>query len=99
MAQPWKIIASVPTEEGVLQLRQRGDKDFLIMIGTQVLMNSQANRSEIVLGQKGCEHLKNHAATRVLVGGLGMGFTLRGCAGHPAEHSPGRCGRTESGCP
>lgn len=77
MAQPWKIIASVPTEEGVLQLRQRDDKDFLIMIGTQVLMNSQANRSEIVLGQKGCEHLKNHAAPRVLVGGLGMGFTLR----------------------
>lgn len=77
MAQPWKTIASISTDEGILELRQRGDKDFLIMIGTQVLMNSLANRSEIVLGQQGCGHLKNSDAPRVLVGGLGMGFTLR----------------------
>ncbi len=77
MAQPWKIIESLNTAEGVLELRQRGEKDFLIMIGAQVLMNSLANRSEIVLGQQGCLHLKNSAAPKVLVGGLGMGFTLR----------------------
>lgn len=77
MAQPWKIIESIATEEGVLELRQRGEKDFLIMIGAQVLMNSMANRSEIVLGQQGCGHLKNNASARVLVGGLGMGFTLK----------------------
>lgn len=77
MAQPWKIIESVATEEGVLELRQRGEKDFLIMIGAQVLMNSLANRSEIMLGQLGCQRLKESAAPRVLVGGLGMGFTLR----------------------
>lgn len=77
MAQPWKIIESIATEEGVLELRQRGEKDFLIMIGAQVLMNSMANRSEIVLGQQGCGHLKNKASARVLVGGLGMGFTLK----------------------
>ena len=77
MAQPWKIIESIATEEGVLELRQRGEKDFLIMIGAQVLMNSMANRSENVLGQLGCQRLKESAAPRVLVGGLGMGFTLR----------------------
>lgn len=77
MAQPWKTIESIITEEGPLELRQRGDRDFLIMIGNQVLMNSMANRSEIVLGQQGCGHLKNSAAPKVLVGGLGMGFTLR----------------------
>lgn len=77
MAQPWKIIESIATEEGILELRQRGEKDFLIMIGAQVLMNSLANRSEIVLGQLGCQRLKESAAPRVLVGGLGMGFTLR----------------------
>jgi spermidine synthase len=47
------------------------------MIGSQVLMNSLANRSEMVLGQLGCSHLKNSTSARVLVGGLGMGFTLR----------------------
>lgn len=77
MAQPWKIIASVKTEEGALELRQRGEKDFLIMIGSQVLMNSMANRSEVVLGQQGCGHLTNKIGPRVLVGGLGMGYTLR----------------------
>lgn len=78
MAQPWKIIESVATREGVLELRQRGERDFLIMIGNQVLMNSLANRSEIVLGQYGCSHLQGRSGVRVLLGGLGMGCTLRG---------------------
>jgi len=77
MAQPWSTIASHPTAEGLLELRQRGTRDFLITIGGLVLMNSLSNRSEVVLGQLGCRHLKDHPAPRVLVGGLGMGFTLR----------------------
>jgi spermidine synthase len=77
MAQPWKIIESVVTDQGILELRQRGGRDFLITIGAQVLMNSLANRSEVVLGQLGCGLLKEHPGPRVLVGGLGMGFTLR----------------------
>lgn len=77
MAQPWKIIESSATDEGILELRQRGERDFMIMLGPQVLMNSMANRSEVVLGQLGCGHLKEADAPRVLVGGLGMGFTLR----------------------
>ena len=77
MAKPWKTIESIDTDEGVLELRQRDDRDFLITVGGLVLMNSMANRSEIVLGQLGCKHLKTHARPRVLVGGLGMGCTLR----------------------
>jgi len=78
MAQPWKVVESVSTLEGVLELRQRGERDFLIMIGSQVLMNSLANRSEVVLGQYGCSHLQGRSGARVLLGGLGMGCTLRG---------------------
>ena len=77
MAQPWKTIESIGTDEGILELRQRGERDFMIMIGSQVLMNSLANRSEVVLGQLGCGHLKESENPRVLVGGLGMGFTLK----------------------
>jgi len=77
LAHPWKIIESVTTDEGILELRQRGERDFLIMIGAQVLMNSLSNRSEVILGQLGCGHLKEHTRPRVLVGGLGMGFTLK----------------------
>ena len=77
MAQPWKTIETISTEEGILELRQRGERDFLITIGAQILMNSLSNRSEVVLGQLGCGHLKASSSPRVLVGGLGMGFTLR----------------------
>jgi spermidine synthase len=77
MSRPWKIIESVPTKDGVLELRQRGERDFLIVLGSQVLMNSVANRSEVALGRMACSHLQRHAFPRVLVGGLGMGFTLK----------------------
>ena len=77
MAQPWKTIENIETDEGLLELRQRGAKDFLITVGGLVLMNSLSNRSEVVLGQLGCKHLQDHPAPRVLVGGLGMGYTLR----------------------
>ena len=77
MAQPWKTIDSIATAEGALELRQRGERDFLITIGPQILMNSLANRSEVMLGQLGCGHLKTSDTPRVLVGGLGMGFTLK----------------------
>ncbi|MFZ4856927.1 MAG: spermidine synthase [Desulfuromonadaceae bacterium] len=77
MAQPWKTIDNISTDEGVIELRQRGKRDFLITIGSQILMNSLSNRSEVVLGQLGCGHLKETSNPQVLVGGLGMGFTLR----------------------
>lgn len=77
MAKPWKTLESITTDEGVLELRQRDERDFLITVGGLVLMNSLANRSEVVLGQLGCKHLRSHPAPRVLVGGLGMGYTLK----------------------
>ncbi|MGK2905758.1 MAG: spermidine synthase [Desulfuromonadales bacterium] len=77
MAKAWKTIGSIETDDGVLELRQRDTRDFLITIAGLVLMNSMANRSEVILGQLGCKHLQSHPRPRVLVGGLGMGCTLR----------------------
>jgi spermidine synthase len=77
MAKPWKTIESVVTDEGLLELRQRDNHDFLITVGGLVLMNSLANRSEVMLGQLGCRKLQDENAPRVLVGGLGMGYTLK----------------------
>lgn len=77
MALPWKTLESVTTDEGILELRQRGERDFLITVGGLVLMNSLAHRSEVALGELACGHLKNRQQAKVLVGGLGMGFTLR----------------------
>ncbi|SCY85494.1 spermidine synthase [Desulfoluna spongiiphila] len=77
MALPWKTLDRFTDGNETLELRQRGAKDFLITLGSQVLMNSMAQRSEMALGTMGCKGLEHHGAPRVLVGGLGMGCTLR----------------------
>ena len=77
MAKPWRVVDSVDTEEGLLELRQRGETDFLITIADRVLMNSSANRSEVVLSELACTPLAGRERPRVLIGGLGMAYTLR----------------------
>jgi spermidine synthase len=77
MARPWHIIDRVSTADGVLELRQRGEHDFLITVGGLVLMNSSAHRSEVALGRIACNTLHQKSEPRVLVAGLGMGYTLR----------------------
>ncbi len=88
MTRAWETLDSLETERGALELRRRGESDFLITIGGRVLMNSSANRSEIALAQLACAPLADKAAARVLIGGLGMGYTLRAaldCLAETAE--------------
>jgi spermidine synthase len=77
MAQPWQTIDKVDTADGVLELRRRGARDFLILINNRVLMNSGENRSEIALGELACRKVAMRHRPRVLIGGLGMGLTLK----------------------
>ncbi len=77
MARPWLTIDRIETAEGPLELRRRGDDDFLITIGGRVLMNNRASRSEEALAGLSCARLAHRSAPRILVGGLGMGCTLR----------------------
>lgn len=77
MTRPWETLDTVATPEGPLELRRRGDGDFLICIRGRVLMNSVAHRSEDALAKVACEPLAKKRGARVLIGGLGMGFTLR----------------------
>ncbi|MSP61392.1 MAG: spermidine synthase [Myxococcales bacterium] len=76
MARSWQTLATVRTSEGALELRRRDD-EFLIVIAGRVLMTSAARRSEEALATLACARLAGLRAPRVLVGGLGMGFTLR----------------------
>jgi spermidine synthase len=75
MAHPWIAIDKADTPDGVLELRRRGERDFLILINNRVLMNSSASRSELALGE--IAGTTGSARPRVLIGGLGMGLTLR----------------------
>ena len=75
---PWVHLdsAEMPDGGGELRLKQRG-AEFSIMLGPTELMNSRLSGSEEALATLACERLHNCAAPRVLIGGLGMGFTLR----------------------
>jgi spermidine synthase len=77
MAKPWQTIDTANTADGVLELRRRGERDFLITINGRVLMNSSASRSEIALGDLACRAVAARPRPRVLIGGMGMGITLR----------------------
>ena len=77
MTRPWQTIARVATSEGALELRQRGPRDFLITIAGRVLMTSQARRSEEALATLPLRDRRPPALGAVLLGGLGMGYTLR----------------------
>jgi spermidine synthase len=59
---------------GELVLRQRGE-ELEIRVAGHDLMSSRMHGSEDALARLGCAHVG--PAPRVLVGGLGMGFTLR----------------------
>ena len=72
---PWKTLATVATVEGALELRQRGEREFLIVIDGRVLMTSNDRRSEQALATLACAALTG--SPRVLIGGLGMAYTLR----------------------
>ena len=77
MARSWQTIDRVETDAGLLELRRRGVRDYLITIEGRVLMNSHANRSEVALATLALSRLAEAASPRVLIGGLGMGCTLR----------------------
>ena len=53
------------------------DRDFTITINGEDLMLSRHNESELELARLGCEHLTGRKAPSILIGGLGMGYTLR----------------------
>jgi len=77
MARPWETLARVDTDDGCLELRRRADDDILLTIAGRILMSSRAHRSEVALAQLACTAIAARQAPRVLIGGLGMGYTLR----------------------
>ncbi len=69
--------ASIPNNGGVLRLTQRGNDFSIHLQGLRgELMNSRVHSSELALAELGCAHIQGRKNTKVLVGGLGMGFTL-----------------------
>lgn len=79
---PWITLdtAQIPGGDEVLRLKQRGT-EFSIMLGANELMNSRLYGSEEALATLTLDRLAGRPGPRVLIGGLGMGFTLRAALG------------------
>jgi len=85
---PWVLIdTAIVPGGGELRLKQRG-AEFSIMLGANELMNSRLSGSEEALAHLSIAALAPLAAPRILIGGLGMGFTLRAALGQlgPSAH-------------
>ena len=74
---PWEEIdrAEIPEHEGEVKLLKRG-LEFSIRTGGTELMNSRLHGSERALAELTCRRIKRKSGLRILVGGLGMGYTL-----------------------
>jgi spermidine synthase len=75
---PWSLLdtATMPDGGGELRLMRRG-AEYSIMSGPIELMNSRVHGSEQALATISCLRIRDRTKPRILIGGLGMGFTLR----------------------
>jgi spermidine synthase len=74
--KPLEILDETRTPDGTLITLARQDRELIILAAGKPLMSSRMHGSEAALAQFGCAALPEEGA-RVLIGGLGMGFTLR----------------------
>lgn len=74
---PWETIdrADVPGQDGDITLRRRGTEFSIRTAGTE-LMNSRIHGSEDALARLTCRRINQKSKQQILIGGLGMGFTL-----------------------
>ena len=73
--------ASVPGSDKSIFLIQGKDDFFIKLTGGLELMNTRKHGSEDALGALPCMRLRHPDSARVLIGGLGMGFTLAAALG------------------
>jgi spermidine synthase len=80
----WKLVdsAQIPGDGGVLQLHQHKDEFTITIEGGGLLMDTCAHDSEDVLAKLACKKIADRPKPRILIGGLGMGFTLAAAQSH-----------------
>ncbi|WP_426730320.1 hypothetical protein [Myxococcus faecalis] len=75
--KPWETLESAHVPDvGELTLVRRGD-ELVLRVRGQTLMSSRMHGSEEALAKAGCAELASRGTGRVLVGGLGFGYTVR----------------------
>lgn len=74
---PWQQIDAATAPDGTQVVLRRRGREYLILAGGHDLMSSEDDVSSRALAELGCAHIDRTKPARVLVGGLGMGYTLR----------------------
>ena len=75
--KPWELLGETQTPDGTAMALTKRDREYVILANGKSLMSSLMHGSEEALATLACLHLRNVEEPSVLVGGLGMGFTLR----------------------
>ena len=83
--KPRVRLASTKTKNGLDVFLYAHDDSFGIYIDGKELMHSKASASECYLGKIGVSHLINAEKSRILIGGLGLGFTLKSVLSHSSS--------------
>src|SRR4051794_34202225 len=73
----WELLGETQTPDGSDVRLMRQDSEYVIWVDGKTLMSSRRHGSEEEMAALACPHLREAARPHVLVGGLGMGFTLR----------------------
>ena len=79
--KPWELLGQARTPDGATMMLTRSGDEYVIRVDAQQLMSSRMHGSEEALARVACEGAAALPRPRVLVGGLGMGFTLRATLG------------------
>jgi spermidine synthase len=75
--KPFELLGQTVSPDGsVMKLIRRGD-EYVILVDGAVLMSNRMHGSEEALATFGCQRMRTLERPSVLIGGLGMGFTLR----------------------
>ncbi len=75
--KPWELLGETRTPDGTLLSLTRRDTELVILAGGKILMSSRMHGSEEAMAEMALKGLRTASAPSVLIGGLGMGFTLR----------------------
>ena len=86
--KPWELLGETRTPDGTLLSLTRRDTELVILAAGKILMSSRMHGSEEAMADMALKHLRTTSGASVLVGGLGMGYTLRAALDHlPADAS------------
>lgn len=75
--KPFRTLAETTAPDGGRLTLHEHDGEYFMKVNGRQLMSSTSTSSEILLAKLACENLLRHPHPRVLIGGLGLGFSLK----------------------